>query len=187
MAARRLVIVMLVLLGISTLAAALVPTPDRDGAESGPTDTVDPGAAGGPQREQPQGRFVRRNLRIDDKPATVRVRPGDQLHLTVGGPFSDDIVVPALGLTATMTPYAPAAFDVLIPRAGTFAIRALDMKLVVARIVSRTGTAACAEVRQRARRGRSRPERCDRRDEPRDRAGGRSDRQPSGAEGHRRR
>lgn len=187
MAARRLVIVMLVLLGISTLAAALVPTPDRDGTESGPTDTVDPGTPREPERELPQGRFVQRHLRIDDKPATVRVRPGDQLHLTVGGPLSDDITIPALGLTATLTPYAPAVFDVLVPRTGTFAIRALNIETVVGRIESRRPTPPCAEVRQPAPRERSRPEKCDRPDEPPDRAGGQSDRQPSDAEDPQRR
>ena len=54
MAARRLVIVMLVLLGISTLAAALVPAPDRDRAEEQTAAEDRPEQKGQAPAEEPQ-------------------------------------------------------------------------------------------------------------------------------------
>ena len=184
MAARRLLIVMLVLLGISTLAAALVPTPDRSGSPTGATDTVDTGSEDKPERRQATSRLVRRRIRVGDKPAVVHVHPGEQLRLAVGGPFGDDIEIPALGLTATMTPYAPATFDVIVPESGTFAIRAVQTGRLVGRIESRPAQPGCAK--RPAPQGRSRPGRCDRRGERQAPAGDQSDRRPSTAEGRQR-
>ena len=138
MAARRLVIVMLVLLGLSTLAAALVPGPDRSTPTG--TGTVDTGTQADSTASSPavpRGRLVQRRLRIARPPATVAVDPGDQLRLAVAGRYGDDIAVPAFGLTETMTPYAPARFDILIPRAGTFPVRSDQSGRVVGRCLRR--------------------------------------------------
>jgi hypothetical protein len=185
MAARRLVIVMLVLLGISTLAAALIPTPDRSGPSTDSTDTI----ASLPEQPQPSqaaGRLVSRKIRIDDKPAIVRVHPGDELRLTVSGPFADDIEIPAFGLTTTMTPYAPATFDVIVPEAGSFAIRAVQTGRPVGRIDSQPPGKAC-EPKSPAPAERARPEACGRRGGQQGQPGGRSGRRPSGAEDRQRR
>jgi hypothetical protein len=183
MAARRLVIVMLVLLGISTLAAALVPT-DRNDSATEATDTVDAGSDEKPERQNGASRLVRRRIRITDKPAVVHVHPGEQVRLAVAGPFGDDIEIPALGLTAAMTPYAPATFDLIVPEPGTFAVRAVQTGMLVGRIEARPAQAGCP--RRPAPRERSRPEGCDRRDERQAPAGDRSDRRPSAAAGRRR-
>jgi hypothetical protein len=177
-------IVMLVLLGISTLAAALVPT-DRNDSPSEATDTVDAGSEEKPDRRQPASRLVRRRIRVTDKPAVVHVRSGEQVRLAVSGPFGDDIEIPALGLTAAMTPYAPATFDLIVPGPGTFAVRAVQTGMLVGRIEARPAQAGCA--RRPAPRGGSRPEACDRRDERQGAAGDRSDRRPSAAEDRRHR
>ena len=139
MAARRLVIVMVVLLGLSTLAAALVPTPD-------PPPEPPPARADKPRERSGNGAsgyaplgggVVNARLAISNRrQPPVRVRPGDQLLLAVHGPVGDDIEIPAFGLTEAMTPYAAARFDILIDRSGRFAVRAVEAGRVVGTIVA---------------------------------------------------
>jgi hypothetical protein len=145
-AARRLVIVMVVLLGLSTLAAALVPAPEERGDPAAPPERADGrerDPAGGWSGYAPgAGRVIAARLAISNEPQPdVRVRPGDQLQLLVSGPVGDDIEIPAFGLTETMSADAPARFDILIDRPGTFAVRAVEAEpSLVGRIVS---TAPC--------------------------------------------
>jgi hypothetical protein len=136
MAARRLVIVMLVLLAVSTLAAALVPAPESD---PGPADTTrarpTPGNGQPPTITTAGGRLVRARIEISNRrPETIAVRPGDQLQLQVSGDFGDDITIPAFGLTETMTRLAPARFDLIVGEAGTFPIRTVEAGRLVGRI-----------------------------------------------------
>jgi hypothetical protein len=178
MAARRLVIVMLVLLGISTLAAALVPGPDRGTPNS--TGTIDGRPEGSTTNAPPasHGSIVQRRLRISASPGTVAVRPGDQLRLAVSGPYGDEITIPAFGVTETIAPYAPARFDLLVAEPGSFPIVAAQSGRVVGRIASRPAAGSCASLRRPVRRERQRARACARRERPAASAGGRSDRTP---------
>jgi hypothetical protein len=143
MAARRLVIVMLVLLAVSTLAAALVPAPESD---QGAEETTGRGSApprGGPADGSapavPGRRAVVSRIRISNRrPPTIALRPGDQLTLQVSASFGDDVTIPAFGLTETMTPLAPASFDLIVDRAGTFAVRTVETVRLVGRIKATT-------------------------------------------------
>ena len=113
MAARRLILVMLVLLGLSTLVAAIVPAPERSG--EGPGTATGP--AGGPRPARPSqgvpsggGGLVKARIEISHRaPEVVRVKPGQRLVLLVGGQVGDDISIPEFGLTETMTPSAPTS------------------------------------------------------------------------------
>jgi hypothetical protein len=140
MAARRLIVVMLVLLGLSTLVAALVPAPQPSGG--GPGSETGPSGGSGPRRGQggstPRaGGTVAARITVSvGEPETVRVKPGQRLVLLVGGQIGEDISIPAFGLTETMTPAAPARFDLIVDRAGTFPIRAFRAERPVGRIVS---------------------------------------------------
>lgn len=160
MAARRLVVVMLVLLAISTLAAALVPAPEPDPrpgerAEGGATRPRE-GRTGATDEQGSAGRLVQRRIRISNRrPPTIALRPGDQLKLLVSGPFGDDITIPAFGLTETMTVFAPARFDLIVEEAGTFPIRAVNAGRLVGRISA--DAPSRSKARPRARRGRPRP------------------------------
>jgi hypothetical protein len=179
MAARRLVIVMLVLLGLSTLVAALVPGPDRSTpAGTGTIDTRPRAGSPGTAGSAPGGRLVQRLLRISTRPATVAVRPGDQLRLAVGGSYGDEITIPAFGLTETMTPYAPARFDLIVPEVGSFPILAGESGRLIGRIRSRAAPEPCARAKPAARQERSRPGACARRGTAAASAAGRSDRKP---------
>ncbi len=65
------------------------------------------------------------------------MKPGQRLVLLVGGAVGDDISIPAFGLTETMTPSAPARFDLIVDRPGHFAVRAYTADRVVGRILSK--------------------------------------------------
>ena len=137
MAARRLVIVMVVLLGLATLAAALVQPPEQRGAATDQRRKPEGTTGSGSSADAPPGRVVGGKLRISNAgPREVRVRPGDQLRLAVAGSVGEDIVIPAFGLTETMSPYAPAQFDILVDRPGRFVVRGVDSGRLAGRIVS---------------------------------------------------
>ena len=191
MAARRLVIVMLVLLAVSTLAAALVPTPESDDPQPPVTDTVTSGQ--GPEQEAgaangARSALVTARVRVGEgEPETVKVRTGDQLRLLVSGRLADDIAIPAFGLLETMAPFSPARFDLIVDRVGRFPIRAERAERVVGRIFSVAGSGRCAPLKPPARGERPRAEACapgGRRSAP---DGGRSAQRPSAAEDRQRR
>jgi hypothetical protein len=125
-AARRLVIVMLVLLGISTLAAALVDPPETDEEEQATEPPLPP---------QPQGELVRKRIDADERtPEVISIRAGDQLALTVTSGRADEVEIPALGELRFVAPLAPARFDLLAREEGTYAIRLLDAERRIGRI-----------------------------------------------------
>lgn len=180
MAARRLVVVMLVLLAVSTLAAALLPQPER---------TETPPAQKQPKQKRPAqetpaagegGLLLEARMRVGRRePKTVRVQLGDQLQLAVAAPFGDDVEIPALGLTVPVTPYAPAIFDLLADSRGTFPVRTVDSGLLAGRLlVGRPGSGRCGAARPGALPGRESIPSCGPRDGQRSRAGGRSAPQP---------
>ena len=181
MAARRLVIVMLVLLGLSTLAAAFIHPPARNGTPTTigrqkPPPSSNPAATGS------AGRLVTAAFRISNaKPKTVSVSPGDELRLAVSGPFGDSIEIPGFGLTETMSLYAPAHFDLIVDRPGRFAVRAVDAGLLAGWILSAPRSPTCP--RAPARPGSARATGCGRPGGPSAPGGGRSGQRPSGAGG----
>ena len=181
MAARRLLIVMVVLLGLSTLAAALVPPPDPKPDRPPAQATREPGARG--EEESGGGsepRLVTARMRIaNEPPKVVAVRPGDQLELEVSGSVGEDIEVPAFGLTETMTPDAPARFDLIVDRPGSFVVRAVESGIVAGRIRSAEAKTACAS--SPAPGGEGSGSSCAPRGGREPRAAGRSGRQPSAA------
>ena len=123
MAARRLLIVMLVLLGISTLAAAFLPAPEREAATTAEEEPRARGAEPEAAAAEATGRVVdARFLVPPPRRQVVGLRPGDRLRLDVSGNAGDDILIPAFGLTETMTPDATARFDLVIDRPGVFAV-----------------------------------------------------------------
>lgn len=125
MAARRLVAVMLVLLFVSSLAAALAPV--RQGEETSTTETttrVAPAAAApGPGT----GALVRATLDADARRSgRVLAAVGDQLQLRVDGRRPATVEIPRLGATESVGPLAPARFDLLLSDPGTYAVRLLE-------------------------------------------------------------
>jgi hypothetical protein len=115
MAARRLLIVMLVLLGLSTLAAALVP--QRTIRDRGTTGTVatrsTPTTATGSTNPAfpPPTKIVVGGKKF---PVVAPVAVGEQLTLLVRSLFPAEITIPQFGLVGFATPDTPARFQLLL-------------------------------------------------------------------------
>jgi hypothetical protein len=119
MAARRLLIVMLVLLGLSTLAAALIP---QSPSEEGSTQTTTPATTTAPE---PSPLFLRpTKITVGGKklPVVSPVRVGDQLTLIVRSRIPAQIEIPEFGQLAFAAPDAPARFELLAETPGTVGI-----------------------------------------------------------------
>jgi hypothetical protein len=126
-AARRLVIVMLVLLGISTLAAALVDPPEAGEEEDAQLQP--------PPRPDPRGELVRERIGADRRsPTVIRIAVGDQLVLTVTSESADQVEIPAIGELRFVGPLAPARFDLLAREEGSYAVRLVEADRMIGRI-----------------------------------------------------
>ena len=131
MAARRLLIVLLVLLGLSTLAAALVPqhTLRREGTTvtsptQSTTTTITAKGFGFPPIEITVG--GNKIPLVTCKPQAVKkgnctpIRVGDQVPLVVKSKIATELEIPQFGLVAVVAPNAPATFNVIPDVAGPF-------------------------------------------------------------------
>lgn len=147
MAARRLLIVMLILLGLSTLAAALVPPQalredtttgsTTEETETNPTDTGPSGVVLPQQRIKVGGRKVP----VLSCPASLRrarrckpIKVDDQLTLVVSSRKADQLEMPAFGLVDAVGPNEPARFEILFQSAGSYKIRFVSTGRIAARI-----------------------------------------------------
>jgi hypothetical protein len=126
MAARRLIIVMISLLVISSIAAALVPV-ERDALEDGSSTTT-------ASRPAPTGKLTRETVTTGGKPARIRLRVGDQLELRVRVKRPDEVAIPRLGQLVAVDPAAPAYFDLLPDEPGTYQVRLVGASRTIARI-----------------------------------------------------
>jgi hypothetical protein len=123
MAARRLIAVLIVLLIVATLFAALAPGPNPGSTSSTTTE----------HRPSPTGGVVRARFAVrSGPPHAISVAVGDELRLTVASRQADQVQV--LGEVASVDRFAPATFDLLITRPGTFAVRLLEARRTVAEI-----------------------------------------------------
>ena len=115
MAARRLVIVMLVLLGVSTLLASLAPPP---GSRTDSSTSTSPRTA--KQASRNGGELVRREIDAQaSRPEVIQVPAGDQLALEVSSDRVAEIEIGLLGLLDTAAPLSPARFDVFAEEPGS--------------------------------------------------------------------
>jgi hypothetical protein len=131
--ARRLLFILLVMLVVSSVAAALVPV-ERD--EDAETTEPDPAVERDPKPRG--GRAVEATVDAGRKqPSIVRLELGDRLLLTVKADRFAEIEIPALGELADAEPGTPAVFDLIPPDAGRFAVRLLENGTHVATIVVR--------------------------------------------------
>ena len=119
MAARRLVILMVGLLVVSTIAAALAP-PRNEPAEETTSETTVPAP-----RES--GALVSASLDAGaTEPKTIEVTTGDQVSLIVRSPELRQIEIADLGLLQDAAPDSPARFDLLLDSDGSFDVMSLD-------------------------------------------------------------
>lgn len=146
MAARRLVILMLILLGISTLAAALVPRPDERG-DDGETAAEEPVGAGTEAKSAAtdrqsdatpparDGKLLTAEIKIGGgEIPVVPIRVGDNLSLEIRSKRPGLLEIPALGRVEAVAPGTSAFFDVRGQEPASYGIRFLGRNRVVARI-----------------------------------------------------
>jgi len=135
MAARRLLIVMLVLLGISILGGTLLP-PQRARDRSTTTETTKEPTV---RDTLPRGELLRERISVSpDKTYKVEIQVGDQLLLAVHSRKPDQVEIPRLGLIETVDRFAPARFDILATEPGSYPIRLVVADRTVGRIAVST-------------------------------------------------
>jgi hypothetical protein len=135
MAARRLLIVMLVLLGLSTLAAALVPQHSlRDGNTSSTTTTKP--ATTTTKEKPPPGYVQPTRITVGGKtfPVVAPVEVGQQLVLLVASRVPTQLEIQEFGQIGYAVPNAPARFELLPTTPGTFGIQFQPSGKVAAQI-----------------------------------------------------
>ena len=166
MAARRLLIVMLVLLGLSTLAAALVPQHALRGGTSSSTTTTRP-AQTTTTPAPPPGRSLMVQILVGGKKVPVIAKPvckarkprceplhvGDQLSLQVLSKRQAELAIPTFGLIGVASSNAPAFFQLLPREPGTIGVVFTTPREVAARIQVLTAKAAAKAVAPKAKSG----------------------------------
>jgi hypothetical protein len=159
MAARRLLIVMLVLLGLSTLAAALVPQHALRGGSTSSTTTTQP-TQSTTTPEPPPGRSLSVEIVVGGKKVPVVASPlckkrkpkceplhvGDQLSLQVLSKRQAELEIPTFGLLGVASPNAPALFQLLPRQPGTIGVVFTTPREVAARIQVLTAEAAAKAI-----------------------------------------
>jgi hypothetical protein len=144
MAARRLLILMLAVLAVSTLAAALVAPPRAPEPTTTATDDIERAEA--KPTGDGTGRLVEAKLNISRARAeTIRARPGDQLALTVRSRTGGQVEMPAFGLIEDVGRDDPGRFDLLADRRGTFKVQIVGSGRVIGRV--RVGTPHTSQPR----------------------------------------
>jgi hypothetical protein len=146
MAARRLLIVMLVLLGLSTLAAALVPQHSlRGGTTTSQVTTTQPTTT---TALPPAGRSLSVEIVVGGKKVPVVAGPlckarkprceplhvGDQLSLEVLSKKHGELEIPAFGLIGVASANSPAFFQLLPREPATIGVLFTTPRRVAARI-----------------------------------------------------
>jgi hypothetical protein len=135
MAARRLLIVMLILLGLSTLAAALVPQRAlRNGTTTGTTTTQSSPTTPSPPITDVLPPVAEITVGGKKFPVVAPVHVGDQLTLLVRSRRPREISIPEFGLIGFATRDTPARFELLPTTPGTFGILFAASGKVVGRI-----------------------------------------------------
>lgn len=119
MAARRLIIVLLVLFAVSIAAAALAPE-QRVSPDSEDSTTTE--ATKEPE-QQSAGEAI--SARIDaaaEEPETIRAAAGDQLALIVSSERLLEVAIDPYGLLEAADELAPARFNILLREPGSIPI-----------------------------------------------------------------
>ena len=169
MAARRLLIVMLVLLGLSTLAAALVPQHSLRGGTTASTTTTQP-AENTTTAEAPPGRSLTVEITVGGKKIPVVAAPlckarkprceplhvGDQLSLQVLSRINAQLEIPTFGLIGVASANSPAFFQLLPREPGTIGVLFTSSREVAARIQVLSAKAAAKAIQKPRARSRAR-------------------------------
>lgn len=112
---------MLVLLVLSSVAAALVPVEERSREDSSSTTT----STSAP--ELPRGGFISRSVDAATRePSRIRAEAGDQLELVVTSPRPAQVAIPALDELEDTDPEFSARFDLLLLDTGRYQVEVIE-------------------------------------------------------------
>lgn len=140
MAARRLIIVLLALMAISTVAAALAPPIEERRAETSTESTA--GQAPAETGEAAAGVLLEQRIDAGGPPERIGAVAGDRLALTVTSPTPTNVQIPALGLTGFADRGAPAQFTTALREKARYRVEVDDGTLIATIEVSPAGAAA---------------------------------------------
>ena len=128
MAARQLIIVLLVLMGISTIAAILAPPIEERSSDTDTESTTAAGTEGEPGagEEGSTGVLIEQTIGAFGKQAVLGGVVGDRLALTVTSPRPTNVQVPALGLFEFADRGAPARFDFFLREEARYVVERDD-------------------------------------------------------------
>jgi hypothetical protein len=121
---RRLVILVVVLMGLTALAASVSPPPETrrgDGAQTTPTPSPAPTASDAASAQEG-------TLTLDgaERAQEVRAVVGQELTLEVRADTPDTVVIDGLDATEPVAPDSPAHFDLYADAAGRYPVRLLE-------------------------------------------------------------
>jgi hypothetical protein len=125
---RRLLILVAVLLGLTTLASTVAPPPPRAPRQAAPTSTATPedglsGAEGGGQLIE-----QRIDAAAGGAETRVRAREGDTVVLHVSSDVIDTVVIDDLADSEQVEPAVPAVLEIVADTPGSFPVRLLDAR-----------------------------------------------------------
>jgi hypothetical protein len=137
LAARRLIALLLVLLFLSSLAAALAPVQNgvRDTSSSTSTTTTADAPTAGENVPGGESRLVTQTVDASaERPTIVRARIGDRLMLEITSSRPGTIELAGLGPAEDVGENQPAYFDVYLRDEGSYPVRFIDDPREIARI-----------------------------------------------------
>ncbi len=137
MAARRLIALLLVLLFLSSLAAALAPVQNgvRDGSSSTSTATEADAPAAAEEVAEGESSLVTQTVDASaGRPTVVRAQTGDRLRLEVTSSRAGTVELAGLGPAEDVGENQPALFDVYLRDDGSYPVRFIDDEREIARI-----------------------------------------------------
>jgi hypothetical protein len=109
---RRAILLFALVLGLTALAAAVSPSRDNSNTAVAPAPAT------------PAGSTLPRNVTFAPRPSgvprTKSVRTGQHILVTVPAREGGIVTIPLLGRTATVSPAAPAHFDLVAPPRGRY-------------------------------------------------------------------
>jgi hypothetical protein len=139
------VILMLILLATSTVAAALVPVEQASRDETSTTSTR------AERPNQAEGKLLPGLIDAGSREQeTIRIRLGDQLELRVISRRADQVEIPGFGELEDVDPDAPAHFDLLPFETGSYPVRLVEAGRKIGEIEVRSAQASKSESRKDA-------------------------------------
>jgi hypothetical protein len=132
--ARRLLILLLVLLGISTLAAALAPVKSPQDKTTTTTATTTTATTPSAPPVKSAGLFKYAIDANSKRVTVVDLYVGEELLLTVTSKLYDQVSIPKLGQIQPVSPGLAAKFDLYLDQPGEYAIRLVDENRLVGRL-----------------------------------------------------